>query len=220
MLDSQAFQGLDEVIDRLGAEKRDLEAELYHRLGRNLALMRGVVEFSPGIGPGLRRRLGDRLAVLGLVQDLLDARNLGSERLFPELCKGLSAWFGVSRPGVYNLRVGAVSDGSPLLFSELRDLGLILGELLQNSWDHAFPQGQGGEIRIGLEMEGQGNLVLSYRDNGEGLPEGIDMATGGGGGLYLVRALAAELGAVLSVENDHGCSWRMLIPRTRKSPHS
>lgn len=212
MIQGQAFQGLEKVIERLGEEKRDLEEELSRRLGRNLALMRGLVDFSPALPPGIKQRLRDRIAVLGIVQDLHEAKDIGPERRFAELCKGLAAWFGIARPGVNGVRVGAVSDGSPLSYSLLRDLGLILGEFLQNSWDHAFPEGQGGEIRISLASHPGGGLALSYRDNGTGLPRELDRATGGGGGLYLARALAAELGGGLELEAGPGTSWRLLLP--------
>lgn len=207
--------GLEAVIARLRADKAELESELYHRLDRNLTLVRGLVESSADMPQGLKMRLRDRMAALGLVQDLLDSRKLGEERRFTELCKGLSAWFGVSRPSSLNIRMGAVSDGPALHPSELKDLGLILGELLQNSWDHAFPDGRVGDIRIRLSSWPGGGYSLAYRDDGIGLPEGVDAAKGGGGGLFLVRAIVSELGGGIEIGEGGGTAWRIDIPAPR-----
>ena len=55
--------------------------------------------------------------------------------------------------------------------------GLIVNELISNALKHAFPDGRGGEIRVGLSTEPDGaTVVLSVADDGVGIPEGVEPA--------------------------------------------
>lgn len=49
----------------------------------------------------------------------------------------------------------------------------IISEFLSNSLKHAFPDDRNGEVRIEMEKRGNGTYVLSYKDNGIGIPHSI-----------------------------------------------
>jgi two-component sensor histidine kinase len=70
-------------------------------------------------------------------------------------------------------------------------MGLILNELLSNSVKHAFLDGKAGKILISLRGLGE-KMELRYRDDGPGLPTGMDLSRGSSLGLKLVYNLAAR----------------------------
>jgi two-component sensor histidine kinase len=49
-------------------------------------------------------------------------------------------------------------------------LGLILNELLTNSYKYAFSGRSEGNIRIEIKDLGDGGFYFNYRDDGSGLP--------------------------------------------------
>lgn len=69
--------------------------------------------------------------------------------------------------------------------------GLLLNELLTNSLKYAFPEGRKGQIRIEL-THAQESILLSYSDDGIGLPEDLDPEQTQSLGLQLVRLLAVH----------------------------
>ena len=78
-------------------------------------------------------------------------------------------------------------------------LVLAVTELLHNAAEHAFPEGETGSIELVAERDGN-DLVVRVRDNGQGLPEGFDLAGSDGLGLQIVRTLVvSELGGGLTM---------------------
>ena len=78
-------------------------------------------------------------------------------------------------------------------------VALILNELLTNALKYAFPDNQSGDLWIECEQH-EGQITLRVRDNGIGLPEGLDLRQVKSLGLYLVYNLATkQLGGALDV---------------------
>jgi two-component sensor histidine kinase len=71
--------------------------------------------------------------------------------------------------------------------------GLIVNELVSNALKHAFSDGRTGVIDIKFTHESPDHLILTVRDNGVGLPEGLDPEQNDSLGLILVNSLATSL---------------------------
>lgn len=82
--------------------------------------------------------------------------------------------------------------------------GLIVNELLSNAFKYAFPGGKSGGIRVALRRGSQGKVHLMVRDNGVGLPPGLDWKTSPTLGLRLVRTLARQLDADVKTSGREG----------------
>ena len=73
-------------------------------------------------------------------------------------------------------------------------IGLIMNELFTNSFKYAFENTVSREITINLfKSEKKGEMILSYSDNGPGLPEGFDFLKAKSLGIKLIRMLAKQL---------------------------
>ena len=81
-------------------------------------------------------------------------------------------------------------------------LGLLTSEVLTNSLKHAFRNEPKPELRI-LQLPGDG-LTILIGDNGCGLPAGTDLMNPKSFGLKIIRLLAEQLNAQLSVDSTHG----------------
>ncbi len=79
-------------------------------------------------------------------------------------------------------------------------MGVLVAELVSNSFKYAYPQGAGGEIRVDLRAEGTG-FVLRVEDDGQGCDPSAS-PKGTGTGTKLVRAMAASLGAEIAQETS------------------
>jgi two-component sensor histidine kinase len=82
--------------------------------------------------------------------------------------------------------------------------GLIVNELLSNAFEYAFPGGKTGGIRVVLRRESRGKVHLMVRDNGVGLPPGLDWKNSPTLGLRLVHTLARQLDAEVKTSRRTG----------------
>jgi PAS domain S-box-containing protein len=89
--------------------------------------------------------------------------------------------------------------------------GLILNELLSNSLKHAFPGERRGTIRIGMACRGK-ECVLSYADDGIGLPEGFVAEEKESLGMVLITGLAQQIRAKLEVQVEGGTNFTITFP--------
>ena len=80
-------------------------------------------------------------------------------------------------------------------------LGLILNELMTNSYKYAFGNNTNGAVHISLEHT-KGYYKLVYSDNGPGLPADYNIRKGGSMGLMVINSLSKELGGHFSYEPE------------------
>ena len=88
-------------------------------------------------------------------------------------------------------------------------IGLIVNELLTNSFKYAFPEDRSGEIAISLKLDRDKSLRLTYSDDGIGYDiESLDPKSFG---LRLVRSFADRLDASYQLEGSKGSHATFII---------
>jgi two-component sensor histidine kinase len=86
--------------------------------------------------------------------------------------------------------------------------GLILNELAGNALKHAFPGSSGGEVTVELQHDAAtGAVCLRVRDNGVGLPTGLDWRQSRSLGLHLVQILAGQLRGTVATGTGPGADF-------------
>lgn len=84
--------------------------------------------------------------------------------------------------------------------------GLILNEILTNSFKHGFRGRDKGEIRLSLIT--MGDLVaLTVSDNGIGLPCHDEITAKSSLGMTLISGLSKQLGAELCIKGNGGTTY-------------
>ncbi|MCB1224805.1 MAG: PAS domain-containing protein [Verrucomicrobiales bacterium] len=92
--------------------------------------------------------------------------------------------------------------GARLLPPEwLMPVTLMIHEALTNSFQHAFPQGRKGRVRITLQS-GEGQSVLRVEDDGVGFDAESQLARPAGLGLKLMGVFADQMRADLRIGSD------------------
>lgn len=86
--------------------------------------------------------------------------------------------------------------------------GLILNELLSNSFKHAFLGEKAGAITVKLTQEVDG-VTLVVKDNGCGFPEHLDFRDTASLGLQLVCALTEQLRGSITLERNGGTTFTL-----------
>ena len=110
----------------------------------------------------------------------------------------------------------------PDVLCNLGDLNQVFLNLLVNAADAMPEGGERGEIKITTRVEGT-NVVLSFADNGTGIPEEIrktifdpffttkEVGKGTGQGLALARAVCEKHGGTIEVNSELGAGTEFVL---------
>jgi two-component sensor histidine kinase/HAMP domain-containing protein len=222
----ELHQNLDELTSRERelnsalTEKEALLSEIHHRVKNNLAAfisllsLQGSIEDTPE-GKRLKLDLQNRARSMALVHETLyrthmyDAVDMGMylDTLLDQIAGSLQMTKPVKRI--------VDAHGVMLDISRATPAGLIINELVTNSFKYAFPESFDSmavrhappSICITLSKT-EGMFELIFRDNGIGLPPGIDLATTQTLGLKLVNFLAKhQMRAKIEVHSNNGTEF-------------
>jgi two-component sensor histidine kinase len=95
-------------------------------------------------------------------------------------------------------------------------LGLVVAELVTNSFDHAFPGGKGATAVSVRRAQGNADMAtLTVSDNGTGFNGHAENKRQGVG---LVRRLIEQIRGTVKVESDHGTVWTIKFPTMVAAP--
>ena len=97
-------------------------------------------------------------------------------------------------------------------------LGLIVNELVTNSYKYAFTKGNNEVNRIKIEfekIEDTSKYRLIIKDNGIGLPVGIDINNLKSYGLELVQGLVSQLNVTMEIIRQEGTSYHIMLEEPR-----
>ncbi|GEM_PF-1541465 len=195
-------------------EKEVLLREVHHRVKNNLSVICSLLNLQSGYATDEPNRktfedLEARVRSMSMAHEMLyQSENLA--RLDVREYVG----------ALVDHLVGSTSLGTPIkVRKEIQDLsfgldtaipvGFILTELVVNCLKHAFPDGRDGEIRIGLRSIGEKEFGLVVRDDGVGMPEGIDPENPQSLGLDLVNAFVEKLKGSMEIRRHNGMEVRV-----------
>jgi two-component sensor histidine kinase len=219
----------DEQIRASLREKEVLLREIHHRVKNNLQIISSLLHLQSGrlVGPHERqifKESQNRIQSMALIHQKLygsnDLGKIGFSEYIHNLANHLFRSYGVNSEAVA-LEINA-TDVS-LDIDTAVPCGLILNELLSNSLLHAFPEGKG---RVAIDFRADDDekvFALTVRDNGIGLPSGIDYRRAESLGWQLINALASQLEATVEVCRRRGTVVMIVFEnrtlKRRGNPH-
>lgn len=203
---------MEELID----EKETLSQELKHRVRNSLHLVYGLLTAEldgDHTAASIKTFRSIALRVMGLAEVFDHLLGVGMNKVINledyigALCENL--------PDLYrneNIKLTYSLDTVRVELDKATALGIIITELVNNAYVHAFPDGMGG-IAVTLRVTPDGTS-LSIADNGIGFLE-VETTRRGMG---LVRRLVQQVGGSLSLHADQGSIWTILLPGHAVAP--
>ena len=202
----------DELLD----QRRVLAQELQHRVRNNLQLVYGMLskqldETTDYAGQRGLKAIARRVSTLAQVYEQLLGTEMTSVIDFggyvQALCKNLAE---VQTAVGDRVRLDCKCDVIELDLDIVTALGIVVAELVSNSYDHAFSEG-GGSIHVSLTRDAgdQTSAILTISDNGRGFEP---QAGSKRHGLGLVRRLVEQSHGTLNIKIDHGTVWTIRFP--------
>jgi PAS domain S-box-containing protein len=180
-------------------EKEVLLKEIHHRVKNNLAVISSLLYLQSGYtsdGPTLNilQVSQDRVRSMALVHEMLYRSDDFASVDFGNYAVALAQQlFQTYSSPARKIELKIDVDPVRMNVDVAVPCGLILNELITNSLKHAFPAGQSGEIRLGLQRNDDGSCVLSVADNGIGVPKDLDIENSSSLGVRLIRSLTRQI---------------------------
>ena len=84
--------------------------------------------------------------------------------------------------------------------------GLIINELVTNSFKYAFNDTKKGKLTINLNKE-EGKVKLRIADNGKGMPAKINYRDTQSLGMQLVMTLTQQIDGKIELDNKNGAAY-------------
>ena len=210
---------LVEEKDRLLEQKKVLAEELQHRVRNNLQLIYGMLsrlvdDTANAAGQRGIKAVARRVSTLAQVYDHLLGTEMSRTTDFgsylKSLCLNLAEIQGGGPVGGVTLRY----EGEPLVLDldVVTALGIVVAELVTNSYDHAFPGGVGAITVSACRAAGTTDgVILIIRDDGIGFATQVESKRHGIG---LVRRLIEQVRGTVMLDTDHGALWTITLPTT------
>jgi two-component sensor histidine kinase len=208
----------DNVNARLNATIRERETllkELHHRVKNNLNLISSYLNLQAleTDNPELEERneaLSSRINAISLVHEKLQSSDtflyfeIGP--YLEDLCNKIIAGSSLQE-ATFSADIRAAVEVSS---KQAIYLGLIIAEFTLNSLKHAAAD---EELQIDLKVNRRdGQLILSYYDNGEPFPEDFDLSERSSLGLMVVGRLVAQLDGRLDYDFSISKEIRIIVP--------
>lgn len=201
--------------DALVAALKDKELlfqEIHHRLKNNLAIISSILELQAekSDDEDFIRAIRDsqrRIKTTAMAHEILyENENLQSVDLgdyVENLSNNVLESF-VEEHSRINLTKNIEIDH--LNIDQAIPLGLIMNEMMTNSFKHAFPENREGLIEISVVQEGD-LINFKFNDNGIGLPGNFDMGDTSSTGMIVMSSLINQLEGDISIQSDQGTSF-------------
>lgn len=196
----------DDLVDKLLGEKDLILKEVHHRIKNNMNtvqafLMLQASSAGESVAAAALEEAAARVRSMGVLYDQLyqsgDYESLSLKDYLPALAKDIVGNFPNRDSVELRIEVEDFRFGPAVL----QPLGIIVNELLTNAMKYAFTGRTAGSIDLSIRREGS-KVRLDLRDDGVGIPEGVEASSGFG--LMLVDSLARQLNGDLSIAGNAG----------------
>lgn len=213
-----------EQLENSVKEKEVLLSEVHHRVKNNLAIIAGLIELQKeGLDDEklliILMETQNRIYSISGVHELLYNTESFTEITFEEyavkLIKRIRGMYDSERK---NITIEHDFASRNLNINQAIPLGLLLNELISNSFKHAFKGRKTGKIFISLAEKDEAIEVV-YKDDGSGFDKDkFDQSTTLGA--TLIKTLIAQLEADHSLETDQGFIFKFQFHVKEKGAHS
>lgn len=198
-------------------EKEILLREVHHRVGNNLQIITSLLGlqgryFTDSYHIALFEDSRNRIATLALIYESLSNSASLKEIDFPCYVKNLiSHLYDACRVDPSAVSCHVTATDVILDIDTAVPCGLIINELVSNSFKFAFPAGRKGHVEVELGADRNGRLLLTVRDDGIGLPPDVDVSGPQTLGLRLVNLFVEQIGGELEFTTAQGTEFRIFF---------
>lgn len=195
-------------------EKETLLKEIHHRVKNNMQVISSLLTLTfSKYGDDVRQSLEDstgRINTMALVHEqLYDTSNL-KELNSSNYIRGLVSYLESIYKNRQSVDVQLVIDEVIVDLDKAVPLGLIINEVLSNSFKYAFQNVEHPQIHIVLRKESE-KVIVELSDNGNVVKDKSELVKKSSLGNKLIANLCRQLKATMEVSVENGVSYKIIF---------
>ncbi|WP_228237431.1 sensor histidine kinase [Allomuricauda sp. M10] len=197
------------IIENALIEKDSLLKEIHHRVKNNLQMVSSLLSLqtkntrSKAAIEALEEGKSRVKAMALIHQKLYQNDDLSVIEMQGYIESLINSVQSVYKKGGHNISITIDAEGTELDIDRAIPFGLILNELVSNSFKYAFPENdENGKIYIHLRKNGDQGY-FEYSDNGVGLPEDTEERSHSSMGIRLINRLVNQLQSKLNIDKQN-----------------
>ena len=198
-------------------EKEVLISEIHHRVKNNLAVISSLIdlqrlETNDEYVIDILQKTQNRIHSIAGVHELLyNSDDLSSIPFQQYLRNLINRHLDVYVEDKKKVDINIDSSVETLSINQALPLGVLISELVTNSFKHAFKNKHEGEILLKVTSDNE-NVHVLYSDNGPGFNKD-DFENGKGLGITIIKALIGQLHADYLLESEDGFNLKFSFKR-------
>jgi PAS domain S-box-containing protein len=195
----------EEIIENSLKEKTTLLSEIHHRVKNNLTIVSGLLQLQKNevkdekVTAAFEQSI-NRIISIAMVHELMykspELSSINIQTYLDMLVPAISA---AMNDHNRNIEFDIEIDEYKLNINQAIPIGLLLNELITNSFKYAFQDQEEGMIKIKLDADGEKVTVL-YEDNGSGFGDDSNFDKPKNLGLNLIHTQLQQLDAIYTVD--------------------
>ena len=199
-------------------EKNVLLKEIHHRVKNNMQLISSMLHLQAVHNPesttdDVFKDIESRIRSMALIHEKLyqskDYAHIELGQYIRDLAMSL---YNTYQADLSRIKLDSSIEVQNFDIDTAIPCGLILNELISNSIKHAFPENRSGYIYVSMKNLDNNTIELAVKDNGIGMHPDKHRKRDESMGMLLIDTLARQLKGTLTIESDHGTTFRIIFP--------
>lgn len=203
----------EENLKRSLAEKEILLKEVHHRVKNNMQIISSILKMQERQVQDASLKIvleesQNRIRSMALIHENLYRYENLANIMFSNYVKSLAGNLARS----FSDQQGKISfeydiDDVYLPLDIGIPCGLIINELISNSFKYAFKDQQSGKISINLKRQNEQSFRMEVSDSGVGLPKDLDIENTGSLGMKIVTKLVMQIDGTIKYDYNNGAKF-------------
>ncbi len=215
---NSVLQAQNAVIDARDKEKGLLLRELHHRVKNNLQIVSSLLnaqslQLKDESAAQAIKEGKNRVEAMSFIHQRLYQRDnvttINMKDYIQNLVNYISGSYGFDKSKLdLNIDVEDLELDADIAIP----LGLIMNELISNSFKHAFKNIDKARLELALNKTDDNNLNIKISDNGSGIKENFDLETTKSFGMKMINLLIKQLRGKIIDQSANHSSFIFYIP--------
>lgn len=206
IIDISDRKKLEEQLNASLKEKEILLKEVPHRVKNNFQVIISLLNLQSNLTEDSKiletfQESRNRIKSMALIHELLYKESNFYSVDFKSYTNKLIAYLQESFTNSEKILIDIDMDDIHLGLDKIIPCGLIINELISNSYKHAFPDGKTGKISISLKLDEENNYCLKLMNDGVKIVDGLEIDKLNSLGMMLVNSLTKQIGGELFINS-------------------